>query len=396
MVYTPTLWREVRATLPLYSPPDHKPMYDSIVRRGISKVRVCAAYVIEPPFICLSEIMSNVKCLELDFCYELLDHQTDNVLGLGVDILFEKSLPLLTHIECFFVHFSLLKLISEQCYNLECLKVEEVVGNFSFSDFAKLFVNLKNLSFELVDNHINGKVECDAALQCLSGQTEDPAVVGCLKLEELSLYGDGWNVTDNGMKYLSTGLHVLKILTIVSDKVTDEGLKILTKIKTLEELTIFGSGLISDTGLYHLSNGAAKLVMLSVHDTKNVTDKGIQYLASIKTLKSLELDGLYKISDTSFLHLAKGEARLSYLSFNMYNDTDRGIITDTGMQYILEAPGLLGLQTFKFCNWGVSDEFLLKMVSALKCLNKLYVSRLADCEKRSLSKNFPYLKVKMT
>lgn len=388
VLYSPCLWRGVCVTLPLYSPVGAKPMLASIVRRGINRIKVVDYTESKSRTLSLAEIMPYVKYLTLQ-----------NRIGVGTALqtLLAEPLPLLIHIDLFLKYDSELKIISEQCVNLEHLFLPEVLWNrFSITEFAKMFPNLKTLQLEKL-SYCSG-CDDDNALQLLSGQSADPAIVGCQKLEHLDLRLE--NITDQGIGYLKAGMPHLKSLSLtpysMNYSLTDSGLQMLGNITTLEKLYLSYFGGFSDTGLLYLSRGAAKLVEISLYRCCNLTDRGIEFLASIKTLKSFILYNCPGISETSLLRLAQGAARLSHFEI-----TDCSI-SDEGLGYMVRGPGLLSLKSWTLMHDAstcITSDCLLSTISALEHLELFNVDLCYGYTRQNLLselKNIkPYLKVNL-
>lgn len=70
---------------------------------------------------------------------------------------------------------------------------------------------------------------------------------------------------------------------------------------------------IGDDGLAALSNGCKKLKKLNLSYCVNITDRGIEHIASLEKLSDLELRGLMKVTSVGLTALAAGCKRLADL-----------------------------------------------------------------------------------
>ena len=146
----------------------------------------------------------------------------------------------------------------------------------------------------------------DAALGALEGlatlrqlEIEDASVTDegirslqtLRELEELLLSGlDAPMVlTDRGLAHVSE-IKTLRVLTISSPAITDEGLAALAALPELEHLHIAGCDQLTDEGLVHLS-ALPKLEVLGVGGCKQITDRGIVHLKKLTGLRQLWLWG---------------------------------------------------------------------------------------------------------
>ena len=380
VVYTPSLWQDVWATLSLerYSPLVYKDMYNSIVKRGINRFRFKS--VVDPfQSTCLVEMINSVKYMDLASCV------TEN----DIDLLMAEKLPLLTHLDIGWLDIETkLTFISKQCENLEHLKVKTSRGSPTFCEISKMYPNLKDLHFFYYSSTNTIHNDGNKALQYIAGQSPEPGVIGCLKLERLRITGP-FTISHDGMEHLCSGLSSLKELEIKCG--TDKELQTLAAIKTLKtlELVVSSHPHISDTGFLHLSRGAAKLVSLTIF-FEGLTDECVEHLASIKTLKKLKLRWCDNISDKSLLHLARGSARLSHLSIIPTQEYGikrfKGKISDQGLRYMLQGPGLLELCSLEVLSRpsAIHAESLKQTVSALKLLKTIKINQISQWKNVSL------------
>jgi WD40 repeat protein/serine/threonine protein kinase/Leucine-rich repeat (LRR) protein len=176
--------------------------------------------------------------------------------------------------------------------------------------------------------------------------TDTPSGDGALKhlknLAKLRMLHAGNLTTDNGLKHLGE-LHDLESLDLVTTQVTgsgfvhlhglakledlnlngspisDEGLRQLRGIPNLKEL-ILESPQVTEAGLAHLKDlPLTKLIVARMQ----VTDAGVEHVASLKQLQSLDLTD-NKITDTGLEHLESLE-NLQELYINGTKVTAAGV-----------------------------------------------------------------------
>lgn len=160
-------------------------------------------------------------------------------------------------------------------------------------------------------------------------------------LKELSLRRT--DVTDEGLKHLKsmeslevlylqrtditgTGLKHLKILAnlrriyLDHTKVADENLKHINEFKNLETLSLPDTE-ISNDGLKHLK-GLKNLRDLDIDNT-HITDSGVEHFRGLTNLRDLDLENT-NITDAGIEHI-KGLKNLRYLDLESTDITDEGI-----------------------------------------------------------------------
>jgi hypothetical protein len=136
-------------------------------------------------------------------------------------------------------------------------------------------------------------------------------------LQSLHLYSA--DVTDAGLKELAA-LKNLQSLYLGSTKVTDAGLKKLAGLKSLQSLYLYSTE-VTDAGLKELA-GLKSLQSLGLGSTK-VMDMGLKELAGLNRLKSLNLAGT-KVTGTGLKELA-GLKSLQSLELDATQVTDAGL-----------------------------------------------------------------------
>ena len=190
-----------------------------------------------------------------------------------------------------------------------------------------------------------------------------PATNGCMRyithltgLKELDLYGT--NITSAGIKpvtklkslemltlpksitdrslYYIGQLVSLKRLHLIESSATDAGLAHLSRLTSLEELSLAGEH-INGAGLVHLTNFPS-LYYLNLNG-KNFGDAGLAYLRKVPSLKILYL---FETSTTDAgVHHLSGHAGLENLAFI------RTQLTDRSMAYLKSMPSLKKLNIYK-------------------------------------------------
>jgi hypothetical protein len=94
-------------------------------------------------------------------------------------------------------------------------------------------------------------------------------------------------ITDEGLKHLA-GLTSMENLTIGGPKLTDDGLKYLSGMKKLWSLGLF-AGSLTDEGLRHLE-GFRSLQMLRIYRENDITDEALGRLeAKLPNLSMIEI-----------------------------------------------------------------------------------------------------------
>lgn len=151
----------------------------------------------------------------------------------------------------------------------------------------------------------NDLVKRDKAITQLSVRTFSDDDLFKLKqfghLDYLDFY-TGWGIqeakiTDAGLKILSElALPNLKCLMLgYCNKITDNGIEYLTKIKTLNYLSLVSCSSITDVGLEKLTL-LTGLETLDLRGCKGITDRGLINLKAMKNLKEVMLGGCPNIS----------------------------------------------------------------------------------------------------
>jgi len=168
-------------------------------------------------------------------------------------------------------------------------------------------------------------------------------------------------VADSACKELAALKHlralVLKKTGFEPLKITDAGLKVLSRLEHLERLNLYGNGL-SDAGLVHLA-AMPRLQALSL-DLLGITDVGLKELKSLKQLRDLSLiyaEGFAgpKITDDGLPALAE------LANLQMLNLTGAAI-TDAGL---VQMQSHASLRTLVVVNTRLSERGLARLQQAL-------------------------------
>lgn len=120
------------------------------------------------------------------------------------------------------------------------------------------------------------------------------------KMRKLSgLHVQGSGITDKGIAHL----HHLKVLSVPSTSVSDEGCKLLASFPVLENLDLRITP-ITDAGLQHLATSKT-IKILQLGECKQITDRGMESVAQIGTLTYLNIYANPQLTDKALEPLAK-------------------------------------------------------------------------------------------
>lgn len=127
----------------------------------------------------------------------------------------------------------------------------------------------------------------------------------------------------------------LKILDIGPSRMTDEGLRSLGKLTSLEVLELYGNAGMTDAGLKALAQ-LRSLRHMRLGQEGAFTDRGMEYLAAMPALKVLWLDTPH-VGDGGMRQLSKSRS-LERLCVHWLDK-----ITGRGVAYLKDMPQLKGL-----------------------------------------------------
>ena len=168
-------------------------------------------------------------------------------------------------------------------------------------------------------------------LQLVTNNISDNGMKHITSMHSLEfLYLNG-KMGDEVMKYAAQ-LESLKGLYLIGTNITDRGLKNLVNASSIEELALQNNKYVGDRGLVHLSNlPNLRYLLLS---GESFSDKGMKYLRNLPSLRILHLGHLTQLTDTAL-------AELSHISglenLTLHWNTN---ITDRGISYLCRLPSL--------------------------------------------------------
>lgn len=192
-------------------------------------------------------------------------------------------------------------------------------------------------------------------------------------------------ITDTGIHSLSR-LSSLQSLTLAScNKITDTGMASLTVLTSLSCLNLNRCHLITDTGLQSLSL-LTRLRLLCLHGCTRITDVGLQSLSRLTFLVHLGLGMCERITDTGLQHLSTTTS-LETLDFGACRR-----ITDTGLQFLTALPSLRELSIFGCSRITATGVQFICTIVSLKRLNIGRCGLLAS-ELKSREGSKPQLKI---
>ena len=148
------------------------------------------------------------------------------------------------------------------------------------------------------------------------------------QLEELSTPK---GMSDAGMAEIAK-IQSLKNLDVTLDRMTDEGLRSLGKLTSLEVLFLYGNPKMTDDGLRALTQ-LRSLKHLRLGQEGPFTDRGMEHLAAMPSLKVLWLD-THNVTDEGLRRLSKSRSLERLCICWLDNITDRGIAYLTAMSQL--------------------------------------------------------------
>lgn len=122
-------------------------------------------------------------------------------------------------------------------------------------------------------------------------------------------FHSGWGVqdakiSDAGLKNLSQmNLPKLERLMLgYCNKITDEGMKYVASIKTLKYLSIAACPRITDAGLANLATSSS-IVTIDLRGCTGITDRGLGYLKTMPNIREISLGGCSNVSEAGIEEL---------------------------------------------------------------------------------------------
>lgn len=140
---------------------------------------------------------------------------------------------------------------------------------------------------------------------------------------------------------------------------SSEGIKTLAHFRNLTDLLMYGNTLVNDESLQVMMPALTNLKVLNMQDCASITFQGIQTLASLANLTTLDISRCF--------HLNRGS-----------------------LQVILPS-----LKNLTFLNISYCNNFDLRDFSAIRSLKKLMTLKMSNCDgvnRRSLTEIIPHLK----
>jgi Leucine-rich repeat (LRR) protein len=199
---------------------------------------------------------------------------------------------------------------------------------------------------------------------------------GLVHLTKLQALGElelgGGRIGNDGLLYLAE-LPQLRYLILWGGGFSDAGLTRLKNIKSLETLNLGALERITDAGLARLSD-IPQLKDLDLYHCKNITDAGLVPLKKLPGLRSLKITSS-RVTDEGLAHLRE----IKTLEGLML--PSKGI-TDRGLQYLAELPRLreLWLPRAHYVDPTMDKDYYtdegLKALSSLTLLESLDIGSL--------------------
>ena len=227
---------------------------------------------------------------------------------------------------------------------------------------------------------------------------EIEALGSCERLKELMMVSAV--MTDEGLAALSHD-HLLESLYCFKPKITDTGVKHLTKLRNLKKLELLRVPGLTDAALSPLE-GLPDLEEINLSGA-SITGSGFVHLAGLTHLKSLVIPGsplddaglanLGRLTSLTQLYIGGGaytDAGLAHLS-NLTGLTDLGIgserCTDAGLAKLA---GLKNLRTLNLGGPQITDAWLARIAS-MKSLREVQIggSKLSDEAIQELHRSLP-------
>lgn len=205
----------------------------------------------------------------------------------------KKFLPLLSYIEYKKVYDDqLLQLAKLHAFNLEklCLNGDQITdkGLQSLSYLIKLHtLNIyksKNLTHDGLRGISNLTTLRGLCLQCFNISDDGMKLLSKLTLLKKLQIGKCNKITDNGVKFLSNLTSLGELWLMHCAQITDTGLKTISKLTSMYTLMLTGCPQITDHGLESLTT-LTLLHKLNLLYCSRITDKSLKLLSSNLALK---------------------------------------------------------------------------------------------------------------
>ncbi len=192
-------------------------------------------------------------------------------------------------------------------------------------------------------------------------KTSDAAMAEIAKMQSLKILDIGPSrMTDEGLRSLGE-LTSLEVLGLYGNAgVTDAGLKALTQLRSLRHVRLGKDGPFTDRGMEYLAAMPALKVLWL--DTHNVTDEGLRQLSKSRSLERLNVHWLEKIT-------GRGVAYLKDMPQFKGLDVGSARLTDADLTHFGAMPNLDDL----CLPWGFTDAGISHLANS-KHLKRLWVN----------------------
>ena len=228
-------------------------------------------------------------------------------------------------------------------YRIDFTKEEKCVELFLFDMPNLIEVTIKGSHiWKAIDNCVSRCQNIKILTLCNSGyecRNLDPLLrniaTNMRQLRSLSLENGLHNLSDTGIGYL-TGC-------IVSG--TQKASNVNQQLKTL-----ILSCSIKDQGLQYISSGLHSLRKLQISSVY-ITNKGVGYLANMKCLKELGLHYCYRLNDECLKLLSDGGSKITHLRVEACREGQFG---DKTLEYIGQSQ--LPVEELFVSRWSITDK----------------------------------------
>jgi len=215
--------------------------------------------------------LPGLQSLNLSGCYDVSDAALAPALS--------GSLPLLTTLNlslCKQITDSTLQRIADHLNSLQHVDISGCgnITNKGILQIASKLKSLTSLNLRSCRNVTDQGIAYVAGVGRLPGSST-------LMLERLCLQ-DLQKLTDNSLKCVSQGLHMLHSLNLsFCASITDAGLKFVAQMPALSELNLCSCDNISDVGIGHLATSeVSSIVSLDISFCEHIGDKTLAYIGS--------------------------------------------------------------------------------------------------------------------
>lgn len=163
-------------------------------------------------------------------------------------------------------------------------------------------------------------------------------------------------ITDRGLEHLSQ-FPTLQVLWLpCCPNITDEGFRHLIALQELEDLYLFGCHQLTNNALLHIGK-IRTLKKLSVGNCEQITERGLQYLreckqlerldvrhcndildtvAGFKSLREIDLDGCFGMSEVALCNLAEEMQGLQELHLPSRTNTTDAVLEEIAKKGTIE------------------------------------------------------------